>query len=109
MMRISTADNPDLVNLTHMYIPYPITGPVGVTDVITRGSWLFLQYDHIIISLSSLSWAVILFGNTPIGAKLGRGSIILLSLIGSMVIGPGATVSLALYLREFYLAEALRK
>lgn len=59
-------------------------------------------YDLIIISLSSLSWAFLL---TPLGRRLSRPILGLIVLAGSLTVGPGATVSLALFAREGQLPE----
>ncbi|KAK9772338.1 hypothetical protein SCAR479_11038 [Seiridium cardinale] len=101
--KLLVAENPEIVNLTRMYVPAPFEGPSGVEDILVIGSWLFLQYDHIIISLSSLSWALVLLRKTPLD-RIPTIVMILLLLVGSVVLGPGATVSLALYLREGHLS-----
>jgi hypothetical protein len=105
MYRIFLPTNPEVVNLTRMYLPLPPNGPIGVTDNITAGSWLFLQFDHIFISLSSLSWAFLLLNKTPLQAQFGRGGLFFILLTSALVIGPGATVSMALYFREGHLVE----
>ncbi|XXH00687.1 hypothetical protein Hte_007037 [Hypoxylon texense] len=90
--------------LWRMYVPFPglFNGPSGVTDILIRGPWLFLQYDLIIISLSSLSWAYYLLSRERGMSGLW---LIFALLFGTSVIGPGATVSLALYVREKWLFE----
>ncbi|KAI9730792.1 MAG: hypothetical protein M1818_008072 [Claussenomyces sp. TS43310] len=103
MYKIFTAKNPENVNLTRLYIPSPFEPPSGTTDVLVIGSWLFLQYDHIIISLSSLSWVLVLLRKTKVAEQLATSTMICRLLIGSVLIGPGATVSLALYFREGFL------
>ena len=103
--RIVSSDN-EAVNLVRMYVPFPFTGPAGTeTNIFVRGPWLFLQYDLIIISLSSLSWAFLLLGQTPRGQRLSRKILGQIILAGSLTIGPGATVSLALFVREGQLPE----
>lgn len=98
------------LSLWHMYVPSGRYGPSGVSDeILIRGPWLFLQWDLIIISLSSVSWVGVLLHHAfrkPCGLwtiKVG-----LALTLGSVVIGPGATVSLALVIREKHL-ERLRK
>ncbi|KAK3291019.1 uncharacterized protein B0H64DRAFT_411154 [Chaetomium fimeti] len=109
MYRVFFPTNPEVLNLTRMYLPLPPNGPIGVTDNITSGSWLFLQFDHIFISLSSLSWALLLLEKTPLAARFGRGGLVLLLLVSALLIGPGATVSMALYFREGHLAGNARR
>lgn len=104
--RVFTATDKDSVNLTRMYIPFPFAGPAGTSEVLVRGSWLFLQWDNIIISLASTSWAFILLKGTALARKYTTSTILLVFLLGFVVLGPGATVTLALYLREGYLPEA---
>ena len=141
MGRIIRSRNNGPVNFARMYMPLsPITGHVGAgtnntNDILIRGPWLFLQYDLIIISLSSLSWAFVLLlkllpeQTPPVpvsvppacirgsqqqqqqqqrrrGSVLSRSVILALILLaGSLTIGPGATVSLALFVRERRLPE----
>ncbi|KAI0114569.1 hypothetical protein F4776DRAFT_638043 [Hypoxylon sp. NC0597] len=99
MGSVLTKPNP-IATLTRMYVPFPFSGPAGATDIFTLGPWLFLQYDLIIISLSSLSWAYIMLARASNGKGLSHGSLALIMLVGSLTIGPGATVSLALLARE---------
>jgi hypothetical protein len=93
-------------NFIRMYIPYPFTGPEGVHNLMMGGPWLFLQYDLIVISLSSLSWAFFLLTRTTSGVGISKSSLCMLMAIGSFTVGPGATVSLALYMRERLLHKA---
>ncbi|KUL83284.1 hypothetical protein ZTR_09133 [Talaromyces verruculosus] len=39
--------------ITKVYVPYLFAGPEGATQKLASGPWLFLQYDLIIISISS--------------------------------------------------------
>ena len=103
--RIIRSDS-EAVNFMRMYMPFPVTGPAGTkTNIFVRGPWLFLQYDLIIITLSSLSWAFLLLGQTSLGQRVSRWILGLIILAGSLTIGPGATVSLALFVREGQLPE----
>ncbi|RYP90069.1 hypothetical protein DL770_003808 [Monosporascus sp. CRB-9-2] len=97
--RVLTSNDPS-TNFVRMYVPFPFTGPAGVSDILIRGPWLFLQYDLIIIGLSSMSWAFILLARTPARQRPSKLTLVLLMLAGYVTIGPGATVSLALYARE---------
>lgn len=97
----------DAVSLVRMYVPFPLPGPSGMDDnIFARGPWLFLQYDLIIISLSSVSWAFLLLQQVLQNRRLSRGTLGLILLAGSLTIGPGATVSLALLVRENHLIES---
>ncbi|KAI9164126.1 Depudecin biosynthesis cluster protein 1 [Paramyrothecium foliicola] len=102
MIRVLTSNNPD-VNFVRMYVPFMKTGPEGAFDIFVLGPWLFLQYDLIIISLSSLSWAYVLLAHLPTEKRLSNTFIGLAIAGGTLTIGPGATVSIALYCREQYL------
>ena len=86
-----------------MYVPSLSTGPPNTTNILVRGSWLFLQYDLIIISLSSLSWAYLLIRRLGYDKAPSRFSLVAYLLLGTLTIGPGATVSLALLWREEHL------
>lgn len=94
------------VSFVRMYVPFLRTGPAGVGHaVLIYGPWLFLQYDFVIIALSSLSWAYCLLtaGAAPVVQSKPRAFTLLL--VGAVTLGPGATVSLALCYREGMLAE----
>ncbi|XXH00492.1 hypothetical protein Hte_006838 [Hypoxylon texense] len=93
------------VDVVRMYVPFLSTGPPGTSDILVRGPWLFLQYDFIIISLSSLSWAFLLLGPIYQKRQLSATALALAMITSSVVIGPGATVSIALLLRERHLPE----
>lgn len=94
----------DLVE--QMYVPTSPgsrSGDEYGAAILVGGPWLFLQWDHIIISLSSLSWVYILLLNSH--SVSGRTEIsralLLLGLLGAaVVLGPGTAVSGALLLRE---------
>lgn len=89
--------------LTRMYVPFLSSGPPNTTDILIRGPWLFLQYDLIIISLSSLSWAYLLIRRLGFDTTPSRFNLVVYLLLGTLTIGPGATVSLALFWREGHL------
>ena len=94
------------VSLVRMYVPFPFAGPAGMEDnIFVKGPWLFLQYDLIIISLSSLSWAFLLLKDTPLCRRLSAGMLALALTAGSLTVGTGATVTLALLAREEQLPQ----
>ncbi|KAI1768082.1 hypothetical protein GGR53DRAFT_462835 [Hypoxylon sp. FL1150] len=102
--RVVTSHN-RAVDVVRMYVPFLSTGPYGASDILVRGPWLFLQYDFIIISLSSLSWAFLLLGPIHSRWRISATSLALIMMTSSAVIGPGATVSIALLLREGHLPD----
>jgi hypothetical protein len=93
------SSDPD-INLVRAYVPFLFSGPEGASQKLASGPWLFLQYDLIIISVSCVSWAYML--TTRCLAENGRilNLLPLIFLCSSIVLGPGATVSLALFWRE---------
>jgi len=93
------------VGLVRMYVPFLPAGPQGAHEVLEFGPWLFLQYDNIIISFSSLSWAYILLDRSLAKDSSMRFRLPTTLLISSIVLGPGATVSLALFMRESALHQ----
>ncbi|TQV96356.1 hypothetical protein IF1G_04939 [Cordyceps javanica] len=107
MIRVITSADKDSVGFVRMYVPFPFRGPAGVGgDVFVYGPWLFLQYDFIVISLSSLSWVYFLLtAPRPSNARGISARILIVCLfLGSIIFGPGATVSVALWYRESILA-----
>lgn len=85
---------------TRMYVPFLSKGPSETTDILVHGPWLFLQYDLIIISLSSLSWGYSLVRRLRPNGAPTRLTLVAYLLLGTLTIGPGATVSLLLFWRE---------
>lgn len=87
-----------------MYVPWSWNGSMTTPDILVHGPWLFLQFDLIIINLSSLSWAYLL---CKLHCSVVSTQLVLFFsiLLGTLVVGPGATVSLALCWREAQLNE----
>ena len=91
-----------------MYVPFVRTGFAGEADRLLYGPWLFLQFDLIIITIASLSWVYLLLVDMMDTPRISRGMLMLALLTCSVVVGAGATVSMALFWREGLL-EQLRK
>ncbi|KAI0521977.1 hypothetical protein F5B22DRAFT_594906 [Xylaria bambusicola] len=93
-------------NLARMRIPSPPQGPAsGLPDVLARGTFLYLQYDVLIFDFASLSWAFLLLLRMFNWPKASNLTLAFIMFIGYLTIGAGATVSLALYVRESLLLE----
>ncbi|KAI1425015.1 hypothetical protein F5Y12DRAFT_749282 [Xylaria sp. FL1777] len=93
-------------NLVRMRIPQPPAGPSGgLPDILARGTFLYLQFDVLIFDLSSLAWAFLLLSKMPSRPQGSSLKLAFILLVGYLTIGPGATVSLALYVREGRLLE----
>ena len=88
-----------------IYVPHLFTGPEGSTKRLANGPWLFLQYDLLIIGLSSLSWAYLFVLKLIAQDKIGIIALFVAFVLGDAMIGPGATVSLALWWREGQLQQ----
>ncbi|KAJ1337156.1 hypothetical protein MN608_00006 [Microdochium nivale] len=87
-----------------MYVPKDLSG-IREGTTLVDGPWLFLQYDLIIIALSSISWAFLLVRQLLGPREMSTVRLALVFLLGHVVIGPGTTVSLALYWREVKLEQ----
>ena len=107
MIRTISSSDPAL-NFARLYLPSISQGPAGVDVATARGSWLFLQFDLIIIALSSLSWAYFLTSGLIANNKSSHVALLMVFALGGVVIGPGATVSLALFWRESVLEQQQR-
>lgn len=103
MYRVATSQNA-ATNLWRMYVPANLVRVENFQHILLEGPWLFLKYDFLIISLSSLSWTYYLLQHTSREeGKPGASSklvLLLAMLFGSALLGPGAVVSLALFWRE---------
>lgn len=98
------------LRLWAMYVPNGFAGTPGTDDILVRGPWLFLQYDLIIIAVSSLSWAFALLCHAFKGeSSFSPGKAGLMMTVGALTIGPGGTVSLALLARENQLHQVQLK
>jgi hypothetical protein len=91
--------------LSRMYVPALFDGPADASNILMRGPWLFLQYDLIIMSLSSLSWVFVLSVSMSEFTLFQQMRLWVFFLIGVLVIGPGAVVSLVLSAREQILYD----
>ena len=99
MVHIFTSIGPKL-DFVQMYVPFLWAGLSQTPDILVSGPWLFLQYDLMIISLSSLSWAYLLVGRLLPGGMLSMLRLVAILGSGALMVGPGAAVSLALFWRE---------
>ncbi|KAI4201019.1 MAG: hypothetical protein LQ346_002261 [Caloplaca aetnensis] len=96
------------LSVAGMYVPFVRTAFAGEEDQLLNGPWLFLQFDLIIIAIASLSWVYLLLADLMNIQRITRGMLMLAFSICSVVVGAGATVSMALFWREGLL-EQLRK
>ncbi|KAI1348950.1 hypothetical protein F5Y01DRAFT_290837 [Xylaria sp. FL0043] len=93
-------------NLARMRVPQPPAGPSGgLPDTLARGTFLYLQFDIPIFELASMTWAFLLLSRLPNRPQASNLTLAGMMLIGYLTIGAGATVSLALYVREGLLQE----
>ncbi|KAI1825275.1 hypothetical protein F4861DRAFT_203453 [Xylaria intraflava] len=100
------ASTDERTNLLRMRVPSPLDGPTGgLPDILARRSILFLQFDIPILDVASLAWVFFLLSRTTNGPRMSASKLALMLLIGYVTIGAGATVSLALYVREGTLPE----
>ena len=96
--------NPAL-SWTRLYIFMAFTQPASQLKLV-NGPWLFLQYDLIIIALSSISWAFILILRlSSVHRTWGTSKLVPLFLVGTVILGSGATVALSLCCREGKLLD----
>jgi hypothetical protein len=95
------------MSFSRMYIPTDLLGLTGDPNIFVRGPWLFLQYDLLIIALSSLSWAFVLLCHAYEQDRVSKAKLALLLFAGHLTIGPGATVSLALFVREGKIQDSI--
>jgi hypothetical protein len=84
-----------------VFIPSLSSVAPGSIDNIHTGALLFLQYDWIVVCVTCAVWVYLLLDSRQvvIGVQ-GFTTRVLLILVSTLLIGPGATVSSALYLRE---------
>ncbi|EED19831.1 conserved hypothetical protein [Talaromyces stipitatus ATCC 10500] len=97
------------ITFVKVYVPFLFTGPEGATQKLASGPWLFLQYDLIIISISCMSWAYLLTVRVLPENHWVHRLLPIIFLSSSVVLGPGATVSLALFWREGHLRSVRTK
>ncbi|KAI3326288.1 hypothetical protein HD806DRAFT_520913 [Xylariaceae sp. AK1471] len=97
-------------NLVRIRVPYPPGGPTGgLPDLLARSPFLFLQFDITIFDIASLVWAFLLLSRMPDRPRISDLTLAFMMSIGYLTIGAGATVSLALYIREGLLPEKAKK
>ena len=101
----SIISNHGSADLIRAYIPSLFRGSSGMGDRLVSGPWLFLQYDLIIIALSSLSWAYLLVKDLVHHVPFAMIALPLILTAGSLVLGPGTAVSVTLFWREGVLQQ----
>ena len=105
MLSVLGSDDPQL-GFARMYVPHLYEGPTGASaSIFVRGPWLFLQYDLIIIALSCLSWVYVLLASRAGGTTSWKLKCFAGIVLVAATLGPGAAVSLALWVREGQLVE----
>lgn len=98
LYKLATSED-SLSAVRRLYVPNILTGFTPDLKLVD-GPWLFLQFDLIIIALSSLSWAYILVSRLYFGKTVANVFLLAEFLVGFLLLGAGATVSLALLWRE---------
>ena len=96
----SIVSNYGSADLIRAYIPSLRRGPSGMDDRLVSGPWLFLQYDLMIIALSSLSWAYVLVKDLVHDIAFPTIALPLIFAGVGLVLGPGTAVSVPLFWRE---------
>jgi hypothetical protein len=97
-------------NLARIRVPNPPGGPTGgLTDILARGPFLYLQFDIAIFDMASLLWAFLLLSRMQNRPRMSDLTLAATLLIGYLTLGAGATVSLALYAREGLLPGEVKK
>lgn len=96
------------LSVAGLYVPFVRTAFGSERDPLLNGPWLFLQFDLIIIAVASLSWVYLLLEDLVDVQRITRGMLMLALSICSVIVGAGATVTIALFWREGLL-EQLRK
>lgn len=84
-----------------VFIPSLSSVTSGSVDNIHDGALLFLQYDWIVVNITCAAWVYLLLDSRQVllGVR-GWATRGVLTLVSTLLLGPGATVSCALYLRE---------
>lgn len=96
------------LSVAGLCVPFVRTAFGSERDPLLNGPWLFLQFDLIIIAVASLSWVYLLLEDLVDVQRITRGMLMLALSICSVIVGAGATVTIALFWREGLL-EQLRK
>lgn len=95
-------------SFTRIYLPRSARVAPAAKDTIFQGALLFLQYDWVLINVSSGLWLyTILRPHLFLTSGLRRAVAFLGTLAGFVLLGPGAVVSLGLWWREGCAREGL--
>ncbi|TAQ89188.1 hypothetical protein B7494_g2487 [Chlorociboria aeruginascens] len=79
--------DPDM-GFGRVYIPHLFSGVAGVESRLINGTWLFLQYDHILIAVSILSWAYLLVAQLKLDKPGLDANLLIMFLAGALSLGP---------------------
>jgi hypothetical protein len=102
------------ISLHRIYLPIPSKVDKSGDSRITEGAHIFMQFDFIIMSLSCLIYVATIMSQMGSGSPVevrnagGQSEIYwryLIALLAIIALGPGATMSIILYIREEWLWE----
>ncbi|KAL9047183.1 MAG: hypothetical protein Q9214_000184, partial [Letrouitia sp. 1 TL-2023] len=95
-----------MARFARVYVPNPASVQRGADDTVAKGAMLFMQYDNLIIMTTCTTWIYLLLqpylyfegGVRKFAALAGLA-------LGTVILGPGAVVSIGLWWREDSLDE----
>ncbi|OKL57954.1 hypothetical protein UA08_06760 [Talaromyces atroroseus] len=92
------------VTWSRVYVPSPSDVVADSEWTVLEGALLFIKYDWIIINVSSALWLYLsLKPYLNMKTAFDKGSTSLLIVLSTLIVGPGATVSWGLRLRENWI------
>ncbi|KAL9613790.1 MAG: hypothetical protein Q9167_001681 [Letrouitia subvulpina] len=99
------SSNP-MARFARVYIPDPASVHAGADDTVAKGAMLFMQYDNLIIMTTCLVWIyVLLQPYFHLGGLVRKIATLAGLALGTVILGPGAVVSIGLWSREDSLDE----
>jgi hypothetical protein len=100
-MMVTCLSGDESVQFGNVFIPSLTSVRSGSVDNIYAGAYLFLKNDWIVVNMTCTTWVYLMVDSNQVVVDVqGSATRILLIIASTLLLGPGATVSSALYLRE---------
>jgi len=100
LVSIALAGKGSSISFSGVFLPNPDSVIPGSDMNLPEGSTLFMHFDNLFISITCIFWAGFVLRERVGGVKFRLTLAVFVLAVGCFVLGPGATLSAALYLSE---------
>ena len=100
LVSIALAGKGSSISFSGVFLPNPDSVIPGSDMNLPEGSTLFMHFDNLFISITCIFWAGFVLRERVGEAKFRLTLAVFVLAVGCLILGPGATLSAALYLSE---------